>query len=88
MNIITKGKKTFMQSYNPMNIEVVEKKNNQIVHRFYSSPEMMSASDRAAYIINAMNSCDEDCMSPEQIAVARQCVKAMMIQQALAKNCR
>lgn len=48
----------------------------------------MSASDRAAYIINAMNSCDEDCMSPEQIAVARQCVKAMMIQQALAKNCR
>ncbi len=48
----------------------------------------MSASDRAAYIINAMNSCDEDCMSPEQIAVARQCVKDMMIQQALAKNCR
>ena len=48
----------------------------------------MSASDRAAYIINAMNSCDEDCMTPEQIAVARQCVKAMMIQQALSKNCR
>ena len=49
MNIITKGKKTFMQSYNPMNIEVVEKQNNQIVHRFYSSTEAMSASDRFAY---------------------------------------
>ncbi len=49
MDIIIKGKRTFMQSYNPMNIEVVEKKNNQIVHRFYSSPEMMSAGDRVAY---------------------------------------
>lgn len=49
MNIIIKGKKTFMQSYNPMNIEVVEKQNNQIVHRFYSSPEAMSAIDRVAY---------------------------------------
>ncbi len=49
MNIIIKGKKTFLQSYNPMNIEIVEKQNNQIVHRFCSSPEMMSASDRVAY---------------------------------------
>lgn len=49
MNIIIKGKKTFVQSYNPMSIEIVEKKSNQIVHRFYSSPETMSAGDRFAY---------------------------------------
>ena len=56
MNIITKGKKTFMQSYNPTNIEVVEKKSNQIVHRFYASPEMMPACDRVAYYTCLSNS--------------------------------
>ena len=50
MNIKLKGKKTFMQSFNPMCIEVAEKRtNNQVVHRFYSSAENMSASDKFAY---------------------------------------
>lgn len=56
--------------------------------RRFNSLIEMPASDRTAYIINAMNSCDEDDMTPEQVALARQCVKDMMIQQALLENCR
>ena len=55
--------------------------------RFNSLIEM-SSSDRMAYVINALNSCDEDNMTQEQVALARQCVKNMMIQQALSKESR
>jgi len=57
MNITLKGKKTFMQSFNPMCIEVAEKKTRkQIVHRFYSSANDMSPSDRFAYYAATRNS--------------------------------
>ena len=54
----------------------------------YNSLIEMSTGDRMTYIINAMNSCDEEYMTAEQFAVARQSVKDMMIQQALSKGCR
>ena len=50
MNIVSKGAKTFIQTYNPANIAVVEaRKNNQIVYRFYTSENAMSVTDRVSY---------------------------------------
>ena len=49
MHVILMGAKTFLQSYNPTNIEIIEKKGNQTVHRFYSSLDMMRPNDRNAY---------------------------------------
>lgn len=50
MKIVSKGSKTFIQTYNPTNIAVVEaRKNNQIVYRFYPSANAMSATDRVSY---------------------------------------
>ena len=49
MHIISRGTKMFLQSYNPTNIEIIEKRGNQTVHRFYSSMDMMRPNDRNAY---------------------------------------
>jgi len=54
MDIMSKGRKTFTQSYNPKCIIVGEKvSKNQIVYRFYSSLDNMSASDGVAYRVAA-----------------------------------
>jgi len=50
MDIVSKGATTFIQTYNPRNIAVVEaRKNNQIVYRFYQSANAMTIADRVAY---------------------------------------
>ena len=50
MDIILKGKRVFIQSYNPGVIMVSERKpKNQIVYRVYSSMDSMKPSDGAAY---------------------------------------
>lgn len=50
MKIVSKGSKTFIQTYNPMNIAVVEKNTeNQIVYRFYPTADQMPTADKSSY---------------------------------------
>lgn len=50
MDIVSKGTRTFIHTYNPANIAVVEnRKNQQVVYRFYASTNVMSVADRVAY---------------------------------------
>ena len=50
MKIVSKGSKTFIQTYNPMNIAVIAKNTgNQIVYRFYPSADQMPTADKASY---------------------------------------
>lgn len=50
MDIVSKGAKTFIQTYNPKVIAVVEARNDKkVVYRFYSSINVMPAADRVAY---------------------------------------
>ena len=50
MDVLSKGKRIFTQSYNPMCVVVGRKvSTNQIVYSFYSSPNEMSAADMVAY---------------------------------------
>ena len=52
----------------------------------YNSLCDMPSTDRMEYILTAMNSCDEDNMTAEQLAMVRQSVKDMMIRQALSRQ--
>ena len=50
MDVMSKGKRTFIKSYNPEVIIVSERKpKNEIVYRFYSSLDTMNPHDGAAY---------------------------------------
>ena len=50
MKIVSKGAKTLIQTYNPMNIAVVEKNTgNQIVYRFYPTADQMPTADKSSY---------------------------------------
>ena len=50
MYLVSKGSSTFIQTYNPINIAVVEaRKNNEVVYRAYPSVNAMSTTDRVAY---------------------------------------
>jgi len=56
MDIMSKGRKTFTQSYNPRCIVVGEKKSkNQVVYHCYSSVNDMSPSYRFSYYAAARN---------------------------------
>lgn len=62
MDVMLKGKKTFIKSYNPQVIIVSERKpKNEIVYRFYSSLDNMNPSDGGAYRVAATRKMNSLC---------------------------
>lgn len=54
MDVISRGSKTVIQSYNPMCIGIIERKTGgQTVQRFYASTSEMRAADKLAYYRSA-----------------------------------
>lgn len=54
MDIISRGSKTVIQSYNPMCIGIIERKtSSQTVQRFYASISEMPIADKLAYFRSA-----------------------------------
>lgn len=74
--------KSFLRSINSKlkkNITVIEDNGSKM----YTSLIDMPSGDQMEYVIASINSCDEHEMTQEQYAVARCCLKKMMIQNAI-----